>query len=354
MPTPLESPPHIPPPPVVVWDITYACPLRCAHCYSESGRRPSRQLGRTDMVRVINAILALRPEAVVFAGGEPLLVPSLIELARRARQRQVEAWIHTSGWRTPPPLLAVLGELFNGISVSVDGAAPEVHDAIRGRAGSFDRAMATLEALSTTIAALRRSGRPSPRLGVDFTVTRSNFDHMTRFCSHIAPRFEVLDTISFGSVIPIGLASRESFQAELLTEAQLAALRGDELAEKLRALAPAGTQVETTDNATFQMHPDRIAAGDIPRAMQVEPDGAVRAMSIYEGTIGNLLDEDGHTLWRRAVQRWSEPFVTEKLRAATTQAGWATATRQIDMQYGTSADRERITNRPPFVPFISA
>lgn len=49
----------IAPPPDVVWDITYACPLRCTHCYSESGRRPARQLSRAELIRVADALIAL-------------------------------------------------------------------------------------------------------------------------------------------------------------------------------------------------------------------------------------------------------------------------------------------------------
>ena len=37
-------------PSVVLWEITYACPLRCTHCYTESGRRPSRQLSLDQML----------------------------------------------------------------------------------------------------------------------------------------------------------------------------------------------------------------------------------------------------------------------------------------------------------------
>jgi len=297
---------------------------------------------------VIDAILAMRPDAVILAGGEPLTVPDIMDLARRIRHRDVEAWIHTSGWLNTPALRGDLVELFNKISVSLDGATAEVHDRIRGRAGSFDRALNTLGELSNAISALRRSGRPSPKLGVDFTVTRSNFHQMPELCSTIAPRFEALDSIAFGSVIPIGLASRETFESELLTQQQIAALNNGALASQLRTLAPTWTEVNTTDNAIFQMHPDDIAAGNVPRAMQVEPDGAVRAMSIYEGTVGSLLSEDGLTLWRRAVDRWSDPAVTNLLRPATTQSAWAAATRSIDLRYGTDADRERINNRPPF------
>jgi hypothetical protein len=73
-------------------------------------------------------------------------------------------------------------------------------------------------------------------------------------------------------------------------------------------------------------------------------------MSIYEGTVGNLLDEAAHTLWNRAIARWHDPFVTALLRTVSTQREWAAAARQIDLHFATLADRARISRRPPFIP----
>lgn len=56
-------------PKVVVWDTTYACPLRCVHCYSESGRRPPRRLSPEDMVTVVDRIIELRPSLVDLTGS---------------------------------------------------------------------------------------------------------------------------------------------------------------------------------------------------------------------------------------------------------------------------------------------
>jgi MoaA/NifB/PqqE/SkfB family radical SAM enzyme len=62
----------IAPPTHILWDIAYTCPLRCTHCYSESGRRPSRQLSHEDILRVADRIIFQRPEGVGLAGGEGL------------------------------------------------------------------------------------------------------------------------------------------------------------------------------------------------------------------------------------------------------------------------------------------
>ncbi|MGH1552365.1 radical SAM protein [Streptomyces sp. L7] len=82
----------------VIWDTTYACPLRCIHCYSESGRRPARQLGHEDMLRVTDAFISMGPRVVALAGGEPLLVKGIFEIADRLVRAGVKAVLYTGGW----------------------------------------------------------------------------------------------------------------------------------------------------------------------------------------------------------------------------------------------------------------
>lgn len=260
----------------------------------------------------------------------------------------VQAHLYSSGWRMRPATVEAVLTCVSKITMSVDGATAAGHDHIRGRIGSFDRVMRALSRLDEAITPRRRAGAPTPALGIDVVVTRGNFAQLADFCELIAPRFASLDYLFFGAVLPIGLASRAGFAAhELLTEEQVDLLRGGELARELQARAPATVEVRTSDNGMFQMHPDRLAAGEIP-AMQVEPDGRVRAMPVYEGTVGSLLDEDPLVLWQRAVRRWSHPMVTELLRSASTMAEWAAATRRIDLHFGSVADRARIRRRPEF------
>ncbi|MFD2119864.1 radical SAM protein [Streptomyces cirratus] len=53
------------------------------------------------------------------------------------------AWFdpNTSGWVMDRAMAGRLAECFDEVVVSVDGSTAEVHDRIRGRAGSFDRVM---------------------------------------------------------------------------------------------------------------------------------------------------------------------------------------------------------------------
>ncbi|RJL32778.1 radical SAM protein [Bailinhaonella thermotolerans] len=352
----LDTPdtPGIPDRPLeVIWDVTYACPLRCVHCYSESGRRPSRQLARDDLLRVADAIIAMRPYGVSLAGGEPLLVRGVLEVARRLTAAGVHVALFTGGWSLRPETAAELFETCSSVSVSLDGATAGVHDRIRGRRGSFDRAMNALGVLDE--AARARPGDDRPAFGVDCVVMRSNLHQVADLCTEIAPRFPALGHLSFGAVVPEGLASRPGFaEHELLADDQVAALGDPAYGERLRSLAPPGVQVSVTDNLALQMRPDLIRRGVFFPALQIEPDGAARAMPAYEGTVGNVLTDPPSVLWRRAVERWSHPIVVETLTPVRTMAQWAEATRRIDRHFASGADRDRLARRPDFTPSLPA
>jgi MoaA/NifB/PqqE/SkfB family radical SAM enzyme len=334
-----------PSPAFVVWDITYACPLRCCHCYSESGRRPSRQLNGDQLLQVTDALTEAKPKGIVLSGGEPLAVKEIFQVARKISGAGVNAILYTSGWNFAVEMLPEITSLFSRVTVSLDGATPEMHDRIRGRAGSFDRALNALSQLNDAVSGLRSQAKHNPLLGIDFVVMRSNFHQLSQFCTEVLPLFPQLSAVSFAAVIPTGLGSRASFaEQELLDPSQVVQLLS--IQEELQSLAPSAVTVSTSDNRKFQMHPDLLSEGmDIP-PLQVEPDGSVRAMPIYEGTIGSLLEEPLTVLWERAMERWSDPFVIRVLRPAHDFQEWAEATRQIDLRFGTSADLDRIRRRP--------
>ncbi|MGV9386930.1 radical SAM protein [Nonomuraea sp. NPDC003707] len=334
----------------IVWDVTYACPLRCVHCYSESGRRPARQLNHDEMLKVADAIVSFGPRAVEFAGGEPLLVRGITEVAGRLREAGMGVNVYTGGWTLDRRSAEEVTRVFSRITVSVDGADAEVHDRIRGRAGSFERAMNALTLLNDLSEERVANGLDPVEFGVDYAVLRSNLHQLEEFCRTVAPRFPYLRFLTFAAAVPSGLASRQGFaDHELLSFDQLRTLVSGEHVERLRSLAPRQVQVATSDNMVLMMHPNALRRYGFP-LLQVEPDGEVRAMPIYEGTVGSLLTEDAGTLWQRAVERWSDPVVVEALSAVRSMDDWAEATRRIDYHFGTDEVRRRIDRRPSLVP----
>ena len=334
----------------VIWDLTYACPLRCVHCYSESGRRPARQGKLEQMHAIADAIIALHPDGVALAGGEPLVNKNVFDVAQRLKQAGMMVVLYTSAWSFQPWMVARALDSFSRVAVSVDAVSAELHDRIRGRAGSYQRAMDALSLLDTAAAdSIAVDCQPLP-FGIDSVVMRSNFDQMESLCATMAARFPRIRLISFNAAAPAGLASTAGFaDHELVTDEQAAALGGRTLRKRLAALVPPSVRIDTTDNRALRMSPDLIAKGILINAMQIEPDGEVRAMPMYEGSVGNLLREPAWTLWERSVQRWRDPFLTQTLSQVKTMKDWAEACRKIDYHYGSDAVRARIDRRPVFM-----
>ncbi|MGA4843833.1 radical SAM protein [Streptomyces sp. G45] len=338
-------------PNAVIWDVTFACPLRCVHCYTESGRRPPKNLTHDEMLRVADAIISLRPKMITLCGGEPMTIKRIVDVARHFDDAGVRVFLYTSGWALRAPAVEALADVVTKIVVSLDGATAATHDRIRGRAGSFARATGALARIDAAVARRTAEGRRAPRFGIDYVVIRSNYDELDAMCAQVAPRFPHLETLYFGAVVPTGLASRPSFvEHELLSDDQVAELIAPDTVKRLRAAAPPSVTVETTENFEVQMNPDFLARTPSFRPMEIEPDGEVRAMPIYEGTVGSLLTEDPLVLWRRSYERWADPFVVETLNAIRTRADWAEAVRRIDRRFAAPEDLERIARRPVHVP----
>jgi MoaA/NifB/PqqE/SkfB family radical SAM enzyme len=339
----------IPTPKYIVWDVTYACPLRCVHCYSESGRRRSKQLSANDLYRVTDAMLLVHPEAIVLSGGEPLLVKEIFSVASRISKAGVNVILYTSGSAFQSSMIGEMIEYCSRITVSIDGAKAKTHDRLRGRTGSFEKALKTLEELNACLIERKKTNLRCPQISIDYVVMKSNFDELHEFCSEVVSLFGELSYVSFGAVIPTGLASRISFaNSELLNQEQLVVLDEGKLERELQAIVDPSIVIRTTDNKMFQLHPDLIARGVNIPPVQVEPDGWVRAMPIYEGVVGSLLEESLAVLWARAIERWSHPSVIKVLKQATTAPAWAEATREIDQLFGSKSDRNRIARRPVY------
>jgi len=156
-----------------IWDITYACPLQCVHCYTESGRRPPRTLDRDAAMGVIDVIIAAQAQKVSISGGEPLSVRWSLEAMKRLHDAGIAVTVFTSGWSMPEKTAAALADTVSSVAVSIDGADSAIHDTIRGRTGAFERAMKSLDILHRVKGERQEYGRTCFTLGIDYTLTRS-------------------------------------------------------------------------------------------------------------------------------------------------------------------------------------
>jgi radical SAM protein len=154
---------------IVIWEVTRACALACAHCRAEAvPNRDPLELTTAEGKALLDDLAAYpapRP-IVVLTGGDPFERPDLAELVAHGTARGLHVSLSPSVTpRLTPAVLRTMRQAGAGaVSLSLDGARPETHDAFRGIDGTFD---ATLRAAR----AVRRAGL---RLQVNTTATAAN------------------------------------------------------------------------------------------------------------------------------------------------------------------------------------
>jgi MoaA/NifB/PqqE/SkfB family radical SAM enzyme len=152
---------------------TLRCNLDCVFCDTTERHRPAvDELSPARWEALVDEAAALGARRIlVLGGGEPLLALATPGILRRARAHDMHGTLTTNGSRLDAhaALLVELG--WDEVHVSVDGATPETHDRLRGRAGAFRRTVSGL----CRLRALRDSrGATAPRLALHTVITRAN------------------------------------------------------------------------------------------------------------------------------------------------------------------------------------
>ncbi len=151
--------------PVVVWNMTKRCNLRCVHCYAQAVSLDGVDDIDTKTAKaMIDDLADYGCPVMLFSGGEPLVRQDLIELASHAKARGMRAVISTNGTlitKSKAKELADVGLSYVGISL--DGME-EVHDHFRGVKGSFRKALEGLENCKAE----------GLKVGLRFTINKKN------------------------------------------------------------------------------------------------------------------------------------------------------------------------------------
>ncbi|HJR60361.1 MAG TPA: radical SAM protein [Vicinamibacterales bacterium] len=150
-----------PRPYIISWNLTYRCNLACEHCYLDAGPKPlvgtqnfadRSELGTEECFRVIDEIATFAPECLtILTGGEPLLRRDILEIVRRASERELWVVVGTNGVRITENVAARLAEAgARGLSLSLDALDPDRHDQFRRVLGAWRNTVEGAEILNRT------------------------------------------------------------------------------------------------------------------------------------------------------------------------------------------------------------
>ncbi|MBN1490019.1 MAG: radical SAM protein [Phycisphaerae bacterium] len=178
-----------------VWNFTNRCNLRCKHCYQDADHaRLANELTLDERLGLVDQMGENYTAMIAFAGGEPLIDKDLFPVLHRCKERGIHTSIATNGVLITPEMAARLAEAgVKYVEVSLDSVHPERHDAFRGHAGMWERAVAGMRNV------IAQDGL---RLGIAMCVTRNNYDEaedMIRFAIDIGA-----NCFAYFNFIPVG------------------------------------------------------------------------------------------------------------------------------------------------------
>jgi len=221
--------------PIVVWNLTRTCNLRCVHCYTASEAKKYPGELTTDQCKTVLEDLAdFKVPAVLFSGGEPLVRQDIFELAAFARTRGLHVVLSTNGTLIDREKAQKLKDLeFSYVGISLDSAIPAIHDKFRGVEGAFQR----------TMAGFRHCVAVGQKVGLRLTLTQHTADNLDQIFDFIEN--EGINRACFYHLCPVG---RGKDLSALSPEQSRAAV--DTIINRSGDFARRGKQIEilTVDN----------------------------------------------------------------------------------------------------------
>ncbi len=157
---------------LVAWEITRNCNLSCVHCRAAATMGPyTGELDTDACFRLLDQIRETGTPIVILTGGEPLLRPDIFDVARYGTDKGLRMVMAPNGTLITGETARKMAESgIQRISVSLDGATREKHDAFRGVEGAFDGALRGIE----------HARAAGVEFQINTTITKANLDEMPK------------------------------------------------------------------------------------------------------------------------------------------------------------------------------
>ncbi|OEU65891.1 MAG: 12,18-didecarboxysiroheme deacetylase [Desulfovibrio sp. S3730MH75] len=292
--------------PVVVWNMTKRCNLKCVHCYAQAVDPSGTDEISTEQGKaIIDDLAQFGSPVMLFSGGEPLVRKDLVELAHYAVSKDMRAVISTNGTLITKEKAKELKEVgLSYVGISLDGGE-ETHDKFRGVPGAFKKALEGVENCKAE----------GLKVGLRFTLNKRNWKEVPTI-------FQLLKDLDvpracFYHLVYSGRGS-ELIKEDLSHEETRQVV--DLIMDETKAMADAGTPKEilTVDNHADgpyvylrMLKEDPERAKDVLELLQfnqgnssghgigcISWDGQVHADQFWRNhTFGNVLERPFSEIW---------------------------------------------------------
>jgi len=153
--------------PLVTLYLTERCNSRCVTCdYWRHGRL---DMNLESVQRLLPSFARLRTRVVLVSGGEPLLNPQWAEIAQLLKAQGLSTWLLTSGLSLAKHA-GRAAQLFDAITVSMDGTNGRTYQAIRG-----------LDAFDKVCEGIAAAAEAGARVSLRVTLQRANYRELPGF-----------------------------------------------------------------------------------------------------------------------------------------------------------------------------
>ena len=157
-------------PPVVVWNFTNMCNLKCKHCYQDAGEKLPEEFNLAKRLDIINQLVREDIFSIAYSGGEPLMDKDLWKVIETGTTNGLYQSIATNGTLISPDVAKKMGDVgVNYVEISLDSTKPETHDQFRGVPGFWKKAVKGIEN------AVAQGGFD---VGVASVITQFNFEEL--------------------------------------------------------------------------------------------------------------------------------------------------------------------------------
>lgn len=152
--------------PIVVWNSTRRCNLKCIHCYIDAKRtQESGELTTQEAKILIDDLVVFGAPVFLFSGGEPFIREDLFELGKYAKDKGLRTVISTNGTLITPDMAKKVKDAgFSYVGISLDGLET-TNDKFREQKGAFKK----------TLSGIKNCLKNDVRVGLRFTINKHNF-----------------------------------------------------------------------------------------------------------------------------------------------------------------------------------
>ncbi len=130
-----------------VIEVTDYCNFNCKWCFANAGQNLSpRHMEKENLKTLITALANSGLKQITLSGGEPTLYPHLKEIIEWAHSYGLVVHMNTNGYLLSKDLAIELKSAgLSQVQINIDSLDPRKHDYVRGKKGSFHRAIKALK-----------------------------------------------------------------------------------------------------------------------------------------------------------------------------------------------------------------